>query len=65
MRKKTIIYDPTNFSRKGVMAGTVYGKGNYKIRKTKIIEKGGKVVKKVDYGPVNYLGKQTKTKIKY
>lgn len=66
--KRTVIKqnDPENYSRQGVMAGTVYGDGKYPIKKKKIVISenkltGTKTRKSVDYGPVNYYGKQTKT----
>jgi len=58
-RKKTITYDPTNYQ--GGMATNVYGDNKHKIRKQKVVETARKK-KIVDYGPVNYYGKQKKTK---
>lgn len=61
-KQKTITYDPTNFAGT-LMAGTVYRKGDQKIRKSKTVTKSNGKVKTVTYGPMNYYGKQTKTKL--
>lgn len=46
------------------MAGVVYGKKDKKIRTSKTVIKSNGKVKTVTYGPVDYYGKQTKTKVK-
>lgn len=63
MRTKKIIYDSKNYD-KSTMAGVIYGKNDQKIKKTKVITKTKpkKIkIKTVEYGPVNYYGKQKKT----
>lgn len=62
MRKKTITYNPKNYANTK-MTGVIYGKNDQKIREKKVVETKRKV-KTVNYGPVDYYGKQTKTKTK-
>lgn len=55
--------DPTNY-KKTPLTTTIYGKNDQKIKKSKTVvtELGDKKkVKTIDYGPVNYYGKQTRT----
>lgn len=64
-RKKVVKYDPQNYSKKGVMAGVVYGSGDKKIKskKTVTLSTPRKTrTKVVEYGPIDYYGKQTKKK---
>jgi len=59
-RTKKITYDPTNYE-KNRMTSVIYGDDKHKIKKQKVVETAYKK-KIVDYGPVNYYGKQKKTK---
>ena len=59
-RTKTVTHDPSNYE-KNRMTSTVYGDNKHKIKKQKVIETAYKK-KVVDYGPINYYGKQKKTK---
>lgn len=63
-RSKITTYDPNHY--KGRMAGVVYGKGKYPIKKQvkTITTFGNKAkVKTIDYGPkIHDFGKQTKTR---
>lgn len=61
MKTKKITYDPTHYVRTR-MASTVYGDEDEKIRKHKVVAKSNGKVKVVTYSPVNYYGKQKKTK---
>ena len=45
------------------MAGVVYGKVDQKIRESKVVTKTNGKKKIVNYSPVDYYGKQTKTKV--
>lgn len=60
-RKKTISYDSNNYDKNSTMAQLIYAGKNLKIRKSKIVDTPRKT-KTVTYGPVDYYGKQTKTK---
>jgi hypothetical protein len=69
MKRRIVIktFDPQNYSKKGIMAGVVYGDGTHKIKKQKVVTvttPRKTKVKTVDYGPIDYYGKQTKTKTK-
>lgn len=66
-RTVTKTYDPQNYSKQGIMAGVVYGDGTHKIKKQKTIVRDTPrktVTKTTNYGPVDYYGKQVKTKTK-
>lgn len=67
-KRKTIekTFDPDHYA-KGTMASSVYGDEEYKIKKrkkvTKYDRKGNiKKIKEIEYSPISYYGKQTKTK---
>lgn len=63
MRTKKITYNRANY-QPGI-AETIYGKGDYKIKQQKVVTRTTPrktVTRTVDYGPVNYYGKQTKTR---
>lgn len=69
MKRRTVTktYDPQNYVKKGVMTGVVYGDGANKIKKQKVVTINTPrktVTKTTNYGPVNYYGKQVKTKTK-
>lgn len=67
MRTKKITHNPQNYSKKGIMAGVVYGKGDKKIKEKKVVTRETPrktVTKTTDYGPVDYYGKQLKTRTK-
>lgn len=63
MKTKVITYDPTNY-KKTRMTSTVYGRNDQKIRSSKTVTKSNGKTKVVTYGPVDYYGRQTKTKVK-
>lgn len=63
---KKVTFDPSNYANT-TMAGVVYRGGKYPIKKQKqVIKVTPKKIetKTVDYGPINYYGKQTKTSTK-
>jgi hypothetical protein len=65
MRTKKITYNPHHY--KSGMASVVYGDGTHKIRQQKVVIRTtpkGTMTKVVDYSPINYYGKQNKTKTK-
>lgn len=69
MKRRIVIktFDPQNYSKKGIMAGVVYGDGTHKIKKQKVVTVNTPrktKVKTVDYGPIDYYGKQVKNKTK-
>lgn len=62
-RTVTKNYDPMNYDKTSRMAGVVYGKGNQKIKKSKIVtvQTPRKTTKTtISYSPVGYYGKQSK-----
>ena len=61
MKTKVITYDPNHY-KKTRMTGVVYGGKKEKIRTSKTVTKSNGKVKTVTYGPIDYYGKQTKTK---
>ena len=60
-------YNPNNYDKNSKMAGVTYAGKNQQIKqvKTKVIELPKKTITKtINYGPVNYYGKQNKTVVK-
>ena len=63
---KSVTYNPNNY-QKTTMASNVYGNKDQSIKQVKTVVKElpkRTVIKTTKYGPVNYYGKQTKTKSK-
>lgn len=62
MKTKQILRNPNHYQNTR-MTGVVYGRGDQKIRTNKIVGKSNGKVKIVTYSPVDYYGKQKKTKV--
>lgn len=63
-RTVTKTYDSSNYNKKSRMAGVVYGKGNQKIKSSKVVttKTPRKTTKTtLTYGPAGYYGKQGKS----